>query len=165
MAGYGSNEGFTAYATDAGYVIPDGTTDAQIAAARQRGSLVIDRYEVKFSGQRTGGFAQDRAWGRAGARTYYGEAIPDGLIPVTIINASYEAAFLELTTPGSLSPVITGSGVVKREKIGQLEVEYQDAPNGASVADLIALATPVVTVIEGMLWPFLIPIIPGALVV
>lgn len=44
MAGYGTNEEFTAYAEAAGYVFPDGTTDAQISAARQRGSLVIDRF-------------------------------------------------------------------------------------------------------------------------
>ncbi|TQX91312.1 hypothetical protein EQW76_00835 [Rhizobium sp. rho-13.1] len=164
MAGYGSNDGFRAYATDAGYVVPDGTSDAQIAAARQRGALVIDRYEAKFSGQRTGGFAQDRAWGRTGARTYYGEAIPDGLIPVAIINASYEAAFLELTNPGSLSPVVTGSSTVKREKIGQLEIEYA-ASSSTSIDDLVAMATPVVTIIEGLLWPFLIPILPAILCV
>ena len=55
MAGYGDEVGFTAYAEAAGYVFPDGTTDAQKAAARQRGALVIDRYEPRFSGRRTGG--------------------------------------------------------------------------------------------------------------
>lgn len=164
MAGYGTTADFTTYATAAGYVFPDGTTDAQKDAARQRGSLVIDRYEPRFSGRRTGGFAQERAWGRTGASTWYGEAIPAGEIPVAIINASYEAAFLELTSPGSLSPVVTGSSTVKREKVGQLEVEYA-ASSSTSVADMIAMATPVVTVIEGLLWPFLMPVLPGILVV
>lgn len=164
MAGYGDNAGFTAYAEAAGYVFPDGTTDAQKTAARQRGSLVIDRYERFFSGTRTGGYAQERAWGRTGASTYYGEAIPTGEIPVPIINASYEAAFLELINPGSLSPVVTGSATVKREKIGQLEVEYA-ASSSTSVADMVAMATPVVTIIEGLLWPFLCPILPGIAVV
>ncbi|MCS0459529.1 DnaT-like ssDNA-binding protein [Rhizobium favelukesii] len=165
MAGYGNNADFTAYADAAGYVFPDGTTDAQKTAARQRGSLVIDRYEVRFSGKRTGGYAQERAWPRTGASTYYGEAIPSDVIPVAIENASYEAAFLELTNPGSLSPVVTGSATVKREKLGQLEVEYQDTATDVTPADLVALATPVVTVIEGLLWPFLCPILPGILVV
>ncbi|MGK9264663.1 hypothetical protein KXS15_27550 [Sinorhizobium meliloti] len=164
MAGYGENAGFTSYAEAAGYVFPDGTTDAQKTAARQRGSLVIDRYEPKFSGRRTGGYAQERAWPRTGATTYYGEEIPSTEIPVAIINASYEAAFLELTNPGSLSPVVTGSSAVKREKIGQIEVEYS-VSTSTDVADLVALATPVVTTIEGLLWPFLVPCIPGALVV
>jgi len=164
MAGYGENAGFTAYAEAAGYVLPDGTTEAQITAARQRGSLVVDRYERFFSGMRTGGFAQERAWPRAGASTYYGEAIPSDAIPVAIDNASYEAAFLELTNPGSLSPVVTGTSTVKREKIGSLEVEYA-ASQSISVDELVALATPVVTTIEGLLWPFLCPVLPGILVV
>lgn len=164
MAGYGTNEGFTAYATAAGYVIPDGATDAQKAAARQRGSLVIDRYEHKFPGRRTGGFAQERAWPRTGASTYYGEAIPEADIPAAIINASYEAAFLELTNPGSLSPVITGSSTVKREKVGQIEIEYSSSST-MSFEDMIKLATPFVLTIEGMLWMFFVPCLPAVLVV
>lgn len=164
MAGYGTNEGFTAYAAAAGYVIPDGATDAQKAAARQRGSLVIDRYEHKFPGRRTGGFAQERAWPRTGATTYYGEAIPDADIPTAIINASYEAAFLELTNPGSLSPVITGSSTVKREKVGQIEIEYSSSST-MSFEDVIKLATPFVLTIEGMLWMFFVPCLPAILVV
>lgn len=164
MAGYGTNEAFTAYATAAGYVLPEGTTDAQIAAARQRGSLVIDRYEPKFSGTRTDGLNQERAWPRSGASTAWGEAIPSDSVPGAVVNASYEAAFLELTNPGSLSPVVTGSATIKREKVGPLETEYATS-SSASIDDLVALATPVVTVIEGMLYPFLTPCVPGILVV
>jgi hypothetical protein len=164
MAGYGDNAGFTAYATENGYVIPDGTADAAITAARQRGSMVIDRYEPKFPGSRTGGYAQERAWPRTGAATYSGEAIPADLIPSPIVNASYEAAFLELTNPGSLSPVVTGSASVKREKIGPIETEYASSTS-STPADLVALATPVVTAIEGLLWPFLVQLLPGVLVV
>ncbi|WLS01738.1 DnaT-like ssDNA-binding protein [Shinella oryzae] len=164
MAGYGDDAGFTAYAAAAGYTFPDGSTDEQKAAARQRGSLVIDRYEPRFSGRRTGGFVQERAWPRTGATTYYGEAIPADTVPVAIINASYEAAFLELTNPGSLSPVVNGAESIKREKIGPIETEYAVA-SSSNVADLIALSTPVVTTIEGLLWPFLTPVMPGVLVV
>lgn len=164
MAGYGTNEAATAYWTAAGYVVPEGTSADQITAARQRGSLVIDRYEPRFTGRRTGGFAQERAWPRAGASTYYGEAIPSDVVPVAIENASYEAALLELTNPGSLSPVVTGSTTVKREKIGQLEVEYA-ASSWTSVEEMIAMAIPVVTAIEGLLWPFLCPVLPGIAVV
>jgi len=164
MAGYGTNAAAQAYWEAAGYVVPQGTSDAQITAARQRGSLAIDRYEARFSGSRTGGFSQERAWPRTGASTYYGEAIPSDLVPVAIENASYEAAWLELGTPGILSPVVTGSSTVKREKVGQLEVEYA-ASSSTSMDDIIAMATPVVTVIEGLLWPFLCPILPGIAVV
>jgi hypothetical protein len=164
MAGYGDKDAAQAYWTAAGYVVPDGTTDAQITAALQRGSLVIDRYEHKFPGRRTGGFAQERAWPRTGASTYYGEVIPEADIPAAIINASYEAAFLELTNPGSLSPVITGSSTVKREKVGQIEIEYSES-SSTSLADLVAMATPVVVSIEGMLWMFFVPSLPAILVV
>jgi hypothetical protein len=164
MAGYGDNAGFTAYATAAGYVIPGGATDDQITAARQRGALVIDRYEPRFPGTRTGGFAQERAWPRTGAATYYGEAIPPDMIPVAIVNASYEATFLEVTNPGSLSPVVTGSAAVKREKVGSLEVEYASSTS-STPADIVALATPVVTTIEGLLWPFLYEPLPAIMVV
>jgi hypothetical protein len=164
MAGYGNNAGFTAYAEAAGYVTPDGTTDEQKAAARQRGSLIVDRYEPKFSGRRTAGYAQERAWPRAGASTRWGEAIGEADIPVVIVNASYEAAFLELTNPGSLSPVVIGSEVVKREEVGPLKVEYA-ASSSVTAADAAAMATPVVTIIDGMLWPFFTPAMPGILVV
>lgn len=165
MAGYGTNEGFTAYAVAQGYVIPAGTADAAITAARQRGSMAIDRYEPQFSGRRTGGYAQDRAWPRTGAMTYYGETIPSDIIPQPIIDASYEASFLELITPGSLSPVVTGNSIAKREKVGELEVEYAVSSNSATNDDVVAASTPVVTLIEGLLWLFLRPCIPGALVV
>lgn len=164
MAGYGTNEGFTAYAEAAGYVFPDGTTEPQKTAARQRGSLFIDRYEPRFSGSRTGGYTQERAWPRTGASTYYGEPIPSDVVPVAIVNASYEAAYLELTNPGSLSPVVTGSSTVKREKVGSLEIEYA-ASSSTDIGNIVAMATPVVTAIEGMLWLFMCPVLPGILVV
>jgi hypothetical protein len=164
MAAYGNITGFAAYAAAAGYAFPDDTTDAQKSAALLRGSLVIDRYEPRFSGKRTGGFAQDRAWPRTCATTYYGEAIPDDVVPAAIENAAYEAAFLELTNPGSLSPVITGSATVKREKIGQLEVEYSSSST-MSFEDMIKLATPFVLTIEGLLWIFFRAPEPAILVV
>ncbi len=164
MAGYGTDAEAKAYWAEAGYVLPDGTTDAQVAAARNRGSLVIDRYEPRFSGYRTGGLSQERAWPRTGASTYYGEAIPADVIPGAVVNAAYEAAFLELTNPGSLSPVITGSATVKREKVGSLEVEYATS-SSTDIKDIIALATPVAIMIEGLLWPFLRVDLPGILVV
>jgi hypothetical protein len=164
MAAYGTREGFEQYAVEHGYIIPEGASEVQIAAAMLRGSLVIDRYEPKFSGARTGGYDQARAWPRTGAVTYYGQAIPAGDTPKPIIEASYEASFLELITPSSLSPVVTGNAVTKREKVGELEVEYAVSSSSSS-ADVVAAATPVVTVIEGLLWQFMRMCIPGVLAV
>ncbi|MBB3234434.1 DnaT-like ssDNA-binding protein [Phyllobacterium endophyticum] len=164
MAAYGTKEAFLQYAEDHGYVISGGTTDAQIVAAMLRGSLFIDRYEPKFSGTRTGGFDQERAWPRTGAVTYYGQAIPSDVVPQALIKASYEASFLELINPGILSPVVTGNSVTKREKVGELEVEYAVSGNSSS-AEAVAAATPVVTMIEGLLWQFMRVRIPGILAV
>lgn len=164
MAAYGTKEAFVQYVTDHGYIFPEGVTDTQIAAAMLRGSHVIDRYEPKFSGARTGGYDQARAWPRTGAVTNYGQAIPADDTPRPIIEASYEASFLELITPGSLSPVVTGNGVTKREKVGELEIEYA-VSSSRSAADVVAFATPVVTMIEGLLWQFMRVGVPGILAV
>jgi hypothetical protein len=164
VAAYGTKAGFEQYAVDHSYELPEGATDAQIAAAMLRGSLVIDRYEPKFSGTRTGGYAQSRAWPRTGAVTYHGQTIPSDAIPQPIIDASYETSFLELIAPGSLSPVVTGSAVTKREKVGELEVEYA-VSSSSSTADMVAAATPVVTIIDGLLWQFLRMCVPGILAV
>jgi hypothetical protein len=45
-----------------------------------------------------------------------------------------------------------------------LEVEYASSFS-KSLDDIVALSTPVVTLIEGLLWPFLTPCLPGILVV
>ena len=47
----------------------------------------------------------------------------------------------------------------------QLEVEYQQTPSSATVDDLVQMATPVVSIIEGLLWLFLRPCRPGILAV
>lgn len=117
MAPCGTKESFVRYTTGHGYGLPAGATDGrQIAAAMLRGSLVIDRYEPRFSETRTDGFNQERAWPRTHAVRCCGETIPSQVIPAPIANPSCEAAFLELVTPGSQSPVVVGNSIVGREK-------------------------------------------------
>lgn len=164
MAGYLDITAMQAYWAEQGYVVPDGADPAKLTSAWNRGASVIDRYEQYFPGVRSGGYNQAHAWGRDGASTYYGQPIPNGVVPTAVANASFEAGWLEYGKPGILSPVVTGSTVAKRKKVGQLEIDYFDA-SGLSADDLVKLATPVVTVIEGLLWQFMIPILPGVLVV
>ncbi|PWJ80638.1 hypothetical protein C7441_112180 [Pseudaminobacter salicylatoxidans] len=152
MAGYGTDDGFQAYADTNGYDVPSGN----VTAARNRGSIYIDgTYGDRFMGLPTGGLDQERTWPRIGV-----PGIADNVVPQRVINASYEAALLELREPGSLSVVTSGSARVVREKVGDLEVQYAN-PGGDALAD----ATPIVTVIEGLLAPLLVKPIPGALVV
>jgi hypothetical protein len=154
MAGYGTNEGFTAYATAAGYSVPSG----DIGAARQRGSAYIDgTFGQRFPGVPTGGIEQARAWPRTGAADIYGNAIAADAIPTRVINASYEAAFLELQKPGSLSVTIDPARRVKRQKVEGIEREFFE-PWGST--DSFAPNAPVSSLIEGILAPLIGPAVP-----
>ncbi len=146
MSGYGTDEGFEDYCDANGYAVPNGS----VPAARARGSAFVDgAYGDRFTGVPTDGVDQDRAWPRTGA-TAFGQAILSTLVPKRVEHAAYEAALIEMQTPGSLSAVVTGSARVVREKVGELEVQYAN-PGADAVAD----ATPVVTAIEGLLAPLL----------
>lgn len=151
MAGYGDDAGFTTWTAANGYTLPPGAPSA--AVLRQRGSTYVDgTYGARFSGTPTGGFAQERAWPRTGACAY-GTPIGDSVIPAAVVDASYHAAFQEANEPGSLTVVGSAASRVKRERVeGAVEVEYQTAAAGSDWADEI---TPVMSVIEGLLAPFL----------
>lgn len=151
MAGYGDDPGLTTWLAENGYSLPDGAPAA--AVLRQRGSVYIDgTYGYRFPGSPTGGLAQDRAWPRTGA-TIYGAAIATDLIPQRVIDASYMAAYLDATKPGSLAVVTDPAKRVKRQKVDTIEREFFE-PGGGSV---FAPDTPVSTIIEGMLAPLIGP--------
>lgn len=159
MAGYGTDEAFTAWLAANGYSLPDGAAAA--AVLRQRGSTYIDGlYGPRFGGVPTDGFAQERAWPRTGAYAY-GSLIGSGVVPEAVVQASYHAAYAEAVSPGSLSVSGSEGARVKREKVeGAVEVEYQTS--GAFSA---ASLTPIITAVEGLLAPFLTAAAPGILVV
>lgn len=149
MAGYGTDQGASDYWAAAGYVIPDG---AQIAAARQRGSVYIDAtYGERFSGVPTGGIDQERAWPRTGA-CVYGSALASDVIPARVVNASYEAAYIELTSPGSLSVSFDPAKRVKRQKVDTIEREFFDP---GSSTNIYAPDAPVSSLIDGILAPLI----------
>lgn len=160
MAGYGDDSGFTAWLAANGYVLSESAPTP--AVLRQRGSTYIDGlYGPRFSGSPVGGFAQERAWPRTDA-TAYGSTIGSDVIPDAVVQASYHAAYAEATSPGSLSASGSEASRVKREKVeGAVEVEYQATVGAFSAASL----TPIFTLIEGLLAPFLVQPAPGILVV
>lgn len=162
MAGYGSDDAFQTWLSDNGHALPAGAPAA--AVLRQRGSAYVDAaYGMRFPGQPAGGFDQDRAWPRTGAVLAGGASVPDGIVPNAVAQASYAAAFQEAVSPGSLSAVGSANGRVKREKVeGAVEVEYQ-VSGDTSPAGLV----PVMTEVEGLLAPVLLPVmpIPGIVVV
>ena len=158
MAGYGTDEGFAAWAAENGYTVPSGT----VAAARQRGSVYIDgKYDGRFPGYPTGGAAQKRSWPRTGAEDRYGNAIASNAVPDRVVQASYEAALLELETAGSLSATTSEGERLKRLKAGSVELEYADSASFSAAES----ASPVSTRIEGLLYPLLIVSDPPAVAV
>lgn len=161
MAGYGDDAGFSDWLTANGYTLPDGAPAP--AVLRERGSAYLDgTYGPRFSGTPTGGFAQERAWPRTGAYAY-GTAIGDDVIPDAVVKASYAAAWQEASSPGSLSVSGSAATQIKRERVeGAVEIEYQASSGEWSASSL----TPVLTAVEGLLAPFLVPLHqPYALVV
>jgi hypothetical protein len=160
MAIYGTVEGCAEYGEEIGAVaavVPDG----DLATALARAAAYIDgRYGKYFAGRRTGGYAQELEWPRTGAATADGYAIPAEEIPPQVIKAAYQAAFREFVTPGSLSPDYVASAQVVREKIDVIETTYATASGMG--ADAIR---PVVTIIDEMLRPFLVPVLPAVLII
>jgi hypothetical protein len=162
MAGYGTDQGYADWLAENGYTPPvDAPTPAVL---RNRGAGYIDGvYGARFSGIPTGGFAQERAWPRTGAFAY-GLPVGDSIIPDAVIKASYAAAWFEANNLGSLSASGSEASRVKREKVeGAVEVEYQASSGQFSATSLVTLLTDV----EGLLAPFLVPVggFPAVLVV
>lgn len=156
MAGYGDDSAFTAWMAENGYVLPEGAPN--LAVLRQRGSVYVDgTYGARFVGVPTGGYEQERAWPRSEA-IVEGTVIPDDVIPLPVIHASYEAALQEARDPESLSLIGSAAERVKRERVeGAVEVEYQQAGSDEFAGSLV----PVMTIVEGLLAPFLRPEAPA----
>jgi len=159
MPGYGTDIGFEDYAAANGYDIPAGT----VAAARLRGSVYLDgHYYQRWPGEPTGGVDQERSWPRKSAADRYGNAIPPAAVPARVVSASYEAALIELRTPGFFSKTFTEADKKVLTKVQSIEWKYI----GSSKGD--RSSSPVSTVIDNILAPLLTPAdsyLPAALIV
>lgn len=152
MAGYGDDNGFGVWLADNGYVLPAGTP--ALAVLRERGADYIDAtYGARFTGHVADPVAQVRQWPRQDAWVR-DVAIPEDSVPPAVIAASYHAAWFEANTPGGLIRGGCTSGNVQREKVDVIEVEYQ-VVTLATPADAVALMTPVISIVEGLLTPYL----------
>lgn len=150
MAGYGDDPGFAAWLTDNGHTLPTDPSTPSPAVLRNRGSNYIDSvYGSRFVGSVVDA-AQERQWPRERA-IVSGKLVRSDIVPAAVINASYEAAWQEATNPGGLLVVGSASSAVKREKVGSLEVEYQNASSDGSALSM----TPLISIVDGMLAPFL----------
>ena len=107
------------------HTLPGGAPTA--AVLRARGSAYVDSYERYWTGQRTGGVAQELGWPRTGATINCVTPIADDVIPAAVVTASYRAAWLDAETPGILSGATPAAGArVKRQKVDVIEREFFD---------------------------------------
>lgn len=157
MSGYGSDSGFDDWLTANGYSLPSGSPTN--AVLRERGSVYIDgTYETRFPGTPTGGASQERSWPRTDAEDRYGNAISG--IPDRVVNASYQAAWLEANTSGVLSKTYTPGTEKVLTEVKGIKWSVVGKMDGSRSY------VPVSSVIEGLLAPILtIEDLPGVLVV
>lgn len=147
---YGTDEGFTAWLSANGYTLPAGAPTA--AVLRARGSAYLDAvYGPRLTcSAPTGGIEQELAWPRTGHFVNCA-SIPDDAIPGAWIRASYRAAWLEASAPGSLSLTVNPNQRIKRQKVDVIEREFHDG--GAVEAG--GAGAVIDTEIDGMVAPLL----------
>lgn len=119
-----------------------GTTSDAIAYLAARGitatitepDLVVasewldNNFAEQFSGIKTGLRAQEREQPRTGQYDRDGNAIPVSEVPDEVVRATYEVAYRQNVSPGSLYTDATmGKNVVKAAVSGAVSVEYAGA--------------------------------------
>lgn len=147
---YGSDADFNAWLVSMGLSLPvDAPTPAVLRAV---GSAYLDAmYGARYSGH-VATIDQVDEWPRSGA--YRGFApMPEDLIPLGIVHASYFAAYYAANNPGAFFVGGTASSLVKRETVGPLTFEYAVPTNSADVA---ALLTPILPFTDGLVMPYLL---------
>jgi len=105
-------------------------TDVLKESAIRRATRFVD--SLDFVGSPVNGRSQPLAWPRKNPHDRDGEDIAKTELPIEVERATGILAFAELTTPGVLTPEIDRTGIVKRESVGPLEVEYAGNPGTES---------------------------------
>ncbi len=122
---YGTRAGYSSYHTARNHSLAS-HTDARVDAALIVASEWIDAvYRMSFPGLKVGMRSQEREWPREGGMDIYGYAISSASVPTEIINATYEAAYRQIETPGCLSIDWTPSKYKRVSVDGAVSAEYQ----------------------------------------
>lgn len=124
----------------------DDTTIKEPAIKR---STAFVSNSLSWMGYRVSGRSQSLAWPRTGVYDSEGYSIASAEIPIEVKNAVAEIALRELVSPGAMNPDFTQSEMVKREKVGSLEVEYLNSSTTAEAQ------RPVLLVVRDMIGQFL----------
>ncbi len=99
-----------------------------LAAQGERESALIRAGQylngLAWKGRKTGR-GNAMAWPRQGVVDDDGFPLDGADVPMEVIWAQCEASLRELISPGMLSPDLPRGGSVAREKVGDIEVEYE----------------------------------------
>lgn len=152
MGFYGNVDDFETYHESRGRVIPVDWDDDYIESALLVASEWLDgQYGNVWSGYPTGGYTQERLWPRTSAvtNTYPEYIFEDDQIPDNVIKATYEAAFREATTQGSLQKDFTPNKYTSVSVDGAISVDYNTSIIQASDTQIQ------IPVIERLMQPLL----------
>lgn len=129
--------GANSYVTDAEYIAyvleVYGVTVTSNEPALLRAMAYMN--SLKWYGVKTYGRAQSTAWPRKGVSDCDGFSILSNEIPAEVVKAQCELAYAEATATGVLTPQVSVAGVVSREKVDVIEVEYDTSQNTGNVDD------------------------------
>lgn len=122
---YGSEAESLAYHAAQGNTSWGASTSLLREAALRRAAVWLDgEYRTKWPGTKLNGRTQALDWPRSGAQDIDGFDVSSETIPNEIKKAQFEAALVELGSPGSLSPSVTMASVIKSESVGPLSTTY-----------------------------------------
>lgn len=136
MSHYGTKEDFAVYVEARGKELPVTADDAALEAALLVASEWLDgTYNNLFTGHKTDGFTQAREWPRSSAytNTYPQYNFATNEIPDRVINATYEAAYREINTPGSLLVDYKPSKYKSVSISGALSVDYANINQASDI--------------------------------
>lgn len=131
---YGTVSGYRAYHATRGRdtTSPTMQTDEAILASLLTASEWIDgTYRNSFGGTKIGMREQLREWPRQAAQDIYGYAIASDSVPLEVENATYEAAYKNVVTPGALSVDYKPSKYKSASVSGAVSVTYNTFDNAA----------------------------------
>ncbi len=150
---YGTVADFIEYHESRGRTIPAQWTvhdNAVILSSLLVASEWIDHvYGKLFVGHKTGGYTQVREWPRTAAvsNSYPNYVFTATEIPQEVLYATYEAAFRQATTPGSLMLDYTPNKYKKVAISGALSVDYADFTSSADIQTKIGIIDSILEVI------------------
>lgn len=127
---YNTLDEISAYATAHGLTFATSPSAAGEAAARVAAQWIDARYGSRFSGYKTNGRAQSRAWPRTAAYDAEWLLLDSAEIPQEIKDAHAEAAIREFAAPGTLAPDLERGGGIRSLRAGSVAIEY--ASNAAA---------------------------------